>query len=104
MKKTPIQAKFESGDRVAERPKATFIPNLSPEAAERIAKYRSQRYGTVVSSAIKHTVNRNKVKTRAVYVRVLWDGSQTPSEHAQHRLIQESELNTLLDSYVENLF
>ena len=104
MGKKVSQPKFEPGDRVAERPKASFIPGISAEAIERTAQYRTQRYGTVVDNFVKQIIGRNKVPTKNFYVRVLWDGMQTPSEHAQHRLILESELETVLDGYVENIY
>ena len=97
--KKKAQPKFQPGDRVAERPKSHFIPNIRSEAAARIAKYRTQRYGVVVDSVVKQVSNRNGGPARQVYVRVLWDGMQTPSEHAQHRLIQEGQLAELLAQY-----
>ena len=99
MKQT--QPKFQAGDRVAERPKATYIPGLSAASKAAIAKYREQRYGTVESTFTKQTKGRDGRGSTHQYVRVLWDGKQTPSEHAQHRLIAEDELAALLETYVE---
>jgi hypothetical protein len=34
---------------------------------------------------------------------VLWDGLQTPSDHAQMRLVREEELDDLVKSYREGI-
>jgi len=91
--------KFKTGDRVAERPKASVIPNLKTESLERIAQYRTQRYGTVVDCFIKESKSRTNKVSRSVYVRVIWDGMQTPSSHAQMRLCLESEFQDVMDGY-----
>jgi hypothetical protein len=103
--KTPKQTpnKFAPGDRVAERPKASFIPNLKPETVKKITPYRTQRYGTVLETYIKKANPRSKKPINSKYVKVLWDGCATPSEHAQFRLISESELPQLLETYSEVL-
>jgi len=76
-----------------------MIPNLRPESLKAIAKYRSQRYGVVVDSYVKETKARNNKITRSTVVRVLWDGAQTPSEHAQMRLCLEADLPQVMDGY-----
>lgn len=95
--------KFNPGDRVAERPKASHFNFLDPKTEERIAQYRTQRYGTVVDSFIKVTVDRTKNKKESKYVRVIWDGQQSPTEHAQCRLVFESELPETLASYTSSI-
>jgi len=90
---------FQPGDRVAERPKASAIPGLSPESQQRIAQYRSQRYGTVVSTFIKSSDARSKRVMKIPFVKVLWDGHASPSDHAQMRLIHEEKLAALLETY-----
>lgn len=97
MKDTP--AKYQPGDRVAERPKVSRFCHVSPETEERIAQYRSQRYGTVVDTYIKVLSGRSRSRVRSKYVRVLWDGLQTPSDHSQSRICLESELPELLEKY-----
>jgi hypothetical protein len=91
--------KFAPGDRVAERPKASVIPGLSPESLKRIAKYRKQRYGTVVETITKESKSRLNKISKLQYVRVLWDGMQSPSDHAQMRLCLESELSQIVEGY-----
>jgi hypothetical protein len=76
-----------------------MIPNLRPESLKAIEKYRSQRYGTVLDCYVKETKARNNKVTRSTIVRVVWDGMQTPSEHAQMRLCHESEFAQVMDGY-----
>lgn len=90
--------KFNIGDRVAERPKDSVIFGLRKETNERIAKYRTQRYGTVLGNFTKQLTSAKRT-TSQKYVRVLWDGLQTPSDHAQNRLILENELPALLEEH-----
>ena len=90
---------FMIGDRVAERPKATAIPNLSPEVNARVAAYRIQRYGVVVDLFTKKSVTRTRRVIEHKFVRVLWDGMKTPSEHAQMRICHEAELETLRNEF-----
>lgn len=96
-------AKFQPGDRVAERPKATAIPGLTPASLKRIEEFRSQRYGVVVDVFIKPTKTRSRGVVNNKFVKVLWDGRQTPSDHAQMRLVHEHELPDLLKSYREGI-
>jgi hypothetical protein len=90
---------FKVGDRVAERPKATAIPNLKPETQKRIEEYRKQRYGVVVDIFTKKSTARSKKVSETKYLRILWDGHQTPSEHAQMRICHERELGFILEGY-----
>lgn len=98
-KKKSLAPAFKAGDRVAERPKASMIPNLKAESLRAIAKYRTQRYGVVVDSYVKESKSRLNKITRSMIVRVIWDGSQTPSEHAQMRLCLESDFPQVMDGY-----
>lgn len=86
---------------MAERPKATGIPGLSPETLKRIQSYRSQRYGVVVDVFIKPVETRTRGTVNNKFVKVLWDGQKTPSDHAQMRLVLEDELEDLVKSYRE---
>ena len=86
---------------MAERPKATAIPGLSAESLNRIQKYRSQRYGVVVDVFIKPTKKRTGEIMNNKFVKVLWDGLETPSDHAQMRLVHEHELPQLIKEYRE---
>lgn len=95
--------KFKPGDRVAERPKATAIPNLSREAIEKTAQYRTQRYGVVVDVYVKVSKGRGIRQSNQNYVKVIWDGKQTPSSHAQMRLVHEHEFEDVKNSYLEGL-
>jgi hypothetical protein len=91
--------KFSPGDRVAERPKASAIPGLRPESIKRTAQYRTQRYGTVIETITKESKTRTNKTTMLTYIRVLWDGMQSPSDHAQMRLCLESDLPQVIDEY-----
>lgn len=90
---------FKAGDRVAERPKSTIIPNLKSDSLEKIQKYRSQRFGVVVDVFVKTTVARGNKQTKQKFLRILWDGMQSPSEHAQMRICHESEFGAVMESY-----
>lgn len=97
------EPKFQPGDRVAERPKASYIPNLSLEVRARIAPHRTQRYGTVIDTFIKKGLGRTRKPAQLPYVSVIWDGKLSAMEHAQCRLILEKDLPQLLDVYVETI-
>ena len=90
---------FKIGDRVAERPKSTIIPNLRSESLEKIARYRSQRFGVVVDVFVKNTVSRGNKQVKQKFLKILWDGMQTPSDHAQMRICHESDFEAVMDSY-----
>jgi len=96
-------AKFQPGDRVAERPKVTAIPGLNPESLKRIQEFRGQRYGVVVDVFIKPTKTKSRGTMQNKFVKVLWDGLKTPSDHAQMRLVHEHELPELLKSYRDGI-
>lgn len=94
-------AKFKPGDRVAERPKATAILGLSKESRQRIQVHRTQRYGVVIDVFVKPTKTPTRGIVNNKFVKVLWDGLKTPSDHAQMRLVHEDELDDLVKSYRE---
>jgi len=87
---TKRQFDYKIGDRVAERPKIHGI-FASKESIQKVAAYRSQRYGTVVGLNIK--LNRNGSKRK--YLLVKWDCVTTPMEHEQTRICPVSELERL---------
>lgn len=94
---------FKIGDRVAERPKATAIPNLSPEVNAKIAPYRQQRFGVVVGLFTKKSATRTRRVIEHKFVRVLWDGAKTPSEHAQMRICHEDALEKIRDEFCSSI-
>ena len=95
--KTP---KFQAGDRVAERPKATAIPNLRPEVLNRIQVHKTQRFGVVVDTYVKPIKTPKRGIIGRQFVKVLWDGLKTPSHHDQMRLVHEHEFEKVRDEYI----
>lgn len=91
--------RFEPGDRVAEKPKATFIPNIAKEKIDIVAKNCTQRYGTV----IKLFQKKNARGIESPYYQVKWDNNTT-SQHAQCRLCFETELPQILEDYTHKLY
>lgn len=87
--------KLNVGDRVAERPKNTIIYGVRSDMKEIVEKNSTQRYGVVVSCLIKTNARKQNIK----YCEVLWDGLETPSVHAQHRLCLAEDLEKLAESY-----
>jgi hypothetical protein len=65
---TKRKTDYNIGDRVAERPKSHGIFAVRNEVKDRIQKYRSQRYGTVVGINIKP--NRNGSKQKFLLIQV----------------------------------
>jgi ATP:corrinoid adenosyltransferase len=56
----------------------------------------------VVENFTKVNVSLHRaVETK--YVRVLWDNTKNPMEHAQSRLVLADELAQALESYMESL-
>lgn len=98
-KQQTITPRFKEGDRVAERPKASMLSAIRKESRERVAKYASQRYGTVVGCRIKTIQTRKKTTTRRCVVQVLWDGMKTSSEHEQMRICFIEELEGLKEGF-----
>jgi len=90
---TKPQRKFAIGDRVAERPKNHGMFAVRKEVQERIAKYRSQRYGTVL--AIQHKADA-KGRKRA-FLMVQWDHLATPCEHSQMRICHIDDFERIMN-------
>jgi hypothetical protein len=95
MSKKQSQPKFNTGDRVAEKPKPHGIFTTSPEAFQRIQSYRAQRYGTVLETVYQRGSNKASVP----YLKIIWDGTQSPSTHAQSRICLEKDLATITNDY-----
>jgi hypothetical protein len=85
---TKASHQYTVGERVAERPKAHGIFAQRNEVGDRIQKYRSQRYGTVVGINIKPNRNGSKQK----FLLIKWDHLQSPTEHAQMRICPADQL------------
>ena len=98
----PIQS-FQIGDRVAERPKSTIIPNLKAESKAKVAQYAVQRYGVVVDVFMKTTQTRANKQIQQRFLKILWDDRQTPSDHAQMRICHESDLEALREQYTAGI-
>jgi hypothetical protein len=97
---TPKQpAKFKTGDRVAEKPKPTYIQTRDKATTDRIAQYRVQRLGTVTGYVYKTT----RTGTKSPYVQVQWDHLTSPCTHAQCRLCFEVELSRVQATYCESI-
>jgi hypothetical protein len=92
-------AKFTEGDRVAEKPKASYIQVNNPKSLEIIKKNSKQRFGTVLSYV--YQANRNGRKSP--YVNVQWDHLESPCLHAQSRLCLESELDEVKVDYCNSI-
>jgi len=98
--KKPTTPKFQPGDRVAERPKATAIPNLKPEVLNRIKVYKTQRFGVVVDTYVKQITTQKRKTIKRQYVKILWDGMKTPSDVEQMRLVHEHEFEQVQADYI----
>ena len=79
------------GDRVAERPKSHGIVTARNKVRKEIAKYRSQRYGTVVEL----TKKPDKLGRNHNFLVIKWDHLKSPTEHAQMRICPIEELDKL---------
>ena len=99
MSKAKPIVKFREGDRVAEKPKATYIQVNNPRTLEIIKKNRTQRFGTVLGYV--YQANRNGRKS--TYVKVQWDHLESPCLHAQMRLCLESELAEVKTDYCNSI-
>jgi hypothetical protein len=85
------QFTYVIGDRVAERPKTHGIMAVRKETQERIAQYRSQRYGTVLGITQKKQRDGRSIK----FLIIQWDHLHSPTEHAQMRICPIRELDRL---------
>jgi hypothetical protein len=90
---TKAQFTYQVGDRVAERPKTHGLIAIRQEVKDRIAQYRSQRYGTVVDVVTKPLKGKRTIKM----LRVQWDHLKTPTEHAQCRICPVEIFPQLMD-------
>jgi hypothetical protein len=90
------KSSFQVGDRVAERPKAHGIFAIREDVKERIAQYRTQRYGTVVDISYKRTSNGRKQRM----LRIQWDHLKSPMEHAQMRICHERDLEEMMKNVI----
>lgn len=99
MSKKQSTLKFQTGDRVAEKPKASYIQVNNPKTLEIIKKNSTQRFGTVLENV--YQANRNGKKFP--YVRVQWDHLGSSSLHAQSRLCLEAELNEVKSNYCNSI-
>jgi hypothetical protein len=98
MSKPTAAPKFQQGDRVAERPKNHGIYSINQATKDRIAQYRTQRYGTVLEIKTK--------KTSRSFQRVLviqWDHLTSPCEHAQHRICSIEEFPKIMENACESI-
>ena len=98
MSKPTATPKFQQGDRVAERPKNHGIYSINQATKDRIAQYRTQRYGTVLEIKTK--------KTSRGFQRVLviqWDHLTSPCEHAQHRICSIKEFPKIMENACESI-
>jgi hypothetical protein len=99
MSKVKLLVKFQQGDRVAEKPKASYIQVNNKATNDRIAQYRTQRLGTVLDYVYQTTRTGRKTP----YVRVQWDHLESPNLHAQMRLCLESELDSVKADYCNSI-
>lgn len=95
MSKKPSIIRFKTGDRVAEKPKLRQMFATTIESRERIKQYVTQRYGTVLGMIYKPT----KSGAKTPYISIMWDGSKSPSSHAQSRICMEHELPMFVKEY-----
>jgi hypothetical protein len=95
MSKKQSTPKFQIGDRVAEKPKPRAIYAKTAATIERIKPYTAQRYGTVLDTVYQGA----KGKPSVPYVKIIWDGTQTPVTHAQCRICLEKDLTAVTIDY-----
>ena len=95
MSKKQSIPKFQIGDRVAEKPKPRAIYAKTAATIERIKPYTFQRYGTVLETVYQS----NKGKALVPYLKIMWDGAQSPVTHAQCRICLEKDLTEVTIDY-----
>lgn len=76
------------------------IPGLRKESLSRIQAYKAQRFGVVIDTFTKQTKTQKRKTITRQFVRVLWDGLKTPSEHEQMRLVHEEQFPRIRDEYM----
>jgi hypothetical protein len=54
----------------------------------------------VVNTFVRPTTTPKRKTVRRQFVAVLWDGSKTPSEHEQMRLVHEHEFAQIKQDYI----
>ena len=89
---TAAQRTFQIGDRVAERPKHHGLFAVRKEVQERIAKYRAQRYGTVLAIKLKPD-SRGRRKS---FLTIQWDHLGTPCDHSQMRICHMDDFERIM--------
>jgi hypothetical protein len=99
MSKHKSVVKFNEGDRVAEKPKASYIQVNSQKSLEVIKKNSQQRFGTVLGYVYRANCNG----TKSPYIQVQWDHVESPSLHAQCRLCLESDLDKVKADYCNSI-
>ena len=99
MSKHTSVVKFNEGDRVAEKPRASHIQVTNPKSLEIIKKNSKQRFGTVLGYVYQANCNGNQ----SPYIQVQWDHVQSPSLHAQCRLCLESDLDEVKAAYCNSV-
>ena len=87
---------YKIGDRVAERPKVRGLFAMREEVKERIAQYRTQRYGTVLDITYKRISNGRKQRMLTIQ----WDHLKSPTEHAQMRICHERDLEQMTKNMI----
>jgi len=87
---------FKIGDRVAERPKAHGIFAIREDVKQRIAQYRTQRYGTVIDISYKRISNGRKQRM----LKIQWDHLKSPMDHAQMRICHERDLEQMMNNVI----
>ena len=58
-----------------------------------------QRYGEVVGMIEKVSKDRNGRTHRQKFLKIIWDGTVQPCEHAQMRICHESEIKRIVEEY-----
>jgi len=53
----------------------------------------------VVDVFVKNTVSRGNKQTKQKFLKILWDGMQTPSDHAQMRICHEKDFEAVIENY-----
>jgi hypothetical protein len=86
--------RFKIGDRVAEKPKDNYIPNIRPEKVNTVLLNSTQRIGVVTDVYQKQDARKHT----CTYYDVAWDNGRS-STHAQFRLCHEHELAGVLQVY-----
>jgi hypothetical protein len=94
--KIKAESIYKIGDRVAERPKAHGIFAIREEVKDRIAQYRTQRYGTVIDITYKRISNGRKQRM----LKIQWDHLKSPTEHAQMRICHERDLEQMMKTVI----